>query len=342
MGWKLNAVALLVMLWALFSGTWTIGIPLLAYFGYLVVKRVRHDQGGGQGSLPRVGTVRWLGIFLLLLSVIALASGGVFSPLVFGALGVAALLYGTKPGLLLRSASVPVEDSILLRDRWFPFRWCAVAELKLVTRDAAKVLAAVEGVLVIRLEGKAKAFLVFEESSFSLHGAEEKVAARMRELARTLTPIGAYVMPLKEKDAFGVTNGAGEKVSSQKGDLEHALATSPYDVLSLRTSGRTVKEIGAFRASGDVGTSILRGDPAPKPVTMWEVASILGKRAEWSEPDEVTAFLSSVAATKGATAGERFVSAGNPESQALAVRSVRTSPVELSRSQLRLLMEVYS
>jgi len=129
----------------------------------------------------------------------------------------------------------------------------------------------------------------------------------------------------------------------ENGQLHARLLALAYaTVLNLRTSGRTVKGIGTFRASSDAGTSILRGDPAPKPVTIWEVASIVGKRADWSEPDEVTTFLSSVAATKDATAGERFVSVGDASSKSLMVRSLKTPPMELSRAQVRFLMEVYS
>ena len=46
--------------------------------------------------------------------------------------------------------------------------------------------------------------------------------------------------------------------------------------------------------------------------------------------------------TKGATAGERFVSVGDASSESLMVRSLNSPPTELSRAQVRLLMSVYS
>ena len=74
---------------------------------------------------------------------------------------------------------------------------------------------------------------------------------------------------------------------------------------------------------------------------MWEVASVVGKRVEWSAPDELTTFLGSVAASKVATTGERFISVGEATSGTLAVRSLGTPPIELDRAQVRVLMEVY-
>jgi hypothetical protein len=341
MGWKLNALVFLLAMWALASGSLIIGIPMLAFLLYGLFKRKRQTQGAAPKGLSKAGPAKWLGLSLLILSFLALVSGGVLSPVVFAALGVAALLYGRKPGALPHAGANPVEDSILLRNRLFPFRWYAVAELKLVTRDAVKVLSAASGVLVVRLDGKAKAFLIVEESSFGRRAAEEKAVNSLRELSGVLMPLGAYVMPLQGEEAFGLVNAAGEKVKLQGDDLGHALASAPFDALMLRTAGREVKEIGAFKLSEGRGGSLLRGDPVPKPVTLWEVAAIVGKRTEWSEPDELTTFLSSVAATRGATAGERLVSVGDAASQTLTVRSLRTSAVELSRAQVRFLMSIY-
>src|SRR5271157_5101520 len=341
MGWKLSALVFLLAMWALVSWSLMVGIPLLAYFLYGLLKRKRQRQGTAPRGPSRVGATKWLGVFLILLSLVALVSGGVFSPVVFAALGVATLLYGKRPGARLHVGMNPVEDSILLRDRLLPFRWCAVAELKLVTRDAVKVLSAVTGVLVVRFDGKARAFLVVEKSSFGWRGAEEKVVSRLSELSRVLMPLGAYLMPLQGKEALALVNAAGEKVRLQGDDLGHALVASPYDILVLSVAGTAVERIGAFKVSEGRGGSLLKGNPVPKPVTLWEVAAVVGKRAEWAEPDELTTFLSSVAATRGATAGERLVSVGDAASETLTVRSLRTPPIELGRAQVRALMSVY-
>jgi hypothetical protein len=341
MGWKLSVLVFLLAVWALLSGSLIIGIPLLAYLLYGLSRRRRQTQGAEQKGTTRGGTAKWLGVFFILISLVALVSGGVFSPVVFAALGVAALLYGKSPRALPHAGANPVGGSIMLRDRLFPFRWYAVAELKLVTRNAVKVLSAVGGTLVVKLDGKAKAFLVVEESSIGWRGAEEKATESLREFSRVLTPLGAYVMPLQSKEALGLLHACLEKLKLQGSDLEPLLASSAYDVLTLRTAGWEVKEIGVFKLTDGRGDSLLKGDPVSKPVTLWEVAAVVGKRAEWFEPDEMTTFLSSVAATRGATVGERLVSVGDAASDTLTVRSLGTPAIELSRAQVRALMSIY-
>ncbi|MDG6898780.1 MAG: hypothetical protein JRN24_03470 [Nitrososphaerota archaeon] len=138
-----------------------------------------------------------------------------------------------------------------------------------------------------------------------------------------------------------VTQFFGEKVELDGRDLARSLAAAPFDLVVLEAAGQDVRKIGAYRSSERGDRCVLGGEPT-RPITLWEAASIVGRRAGWTEPDEVTVFLSSLAATRGVSAGEKMVSVGDAASQTLLVRSLRTQPVELSRAQARLLMTVYS
>jgi hypothetical protein len=94
MGWKLNALLFLIALWALGAGALIVGVPLLFFLVY------KFWSARGQ-SRPGTGRSHWtiyLGAFLLLLSLVAVAEQGTYSPVVFGLAGVALLFLGLFPG----------------------------------------------------------------------------------------------------------------------------------------------------------------------------------------------------------------------------------------------------
>jgi hypothetical protein len=217
-----------------------------------------------------------------------------------------------------------------------------VTEVKLATRDAARALSALDGTLVFRLDGQARAYLVSKSTALSVRASEQDVASRLRELSKVLTPLGAYLMPLSGREALDVVYRPAERIRFDKGELVHNLATSSFDLLSVHAIGQNVENLGAYRTTEGRRKVIFEASPRPKPITLWEVASILGRRGKWTEPDDLTVFLSSLAAARSASAGEKVVNIGDTESQTLLVRSVRTMPVEMDRGKLRLLMEVYS
>lgn len=96
MGWKFTALVFLFAVWALNVGALVIGIPILIYLFY------RHWSN--RQSKPRgTGRPRWmiyLGLFLLVLSLVAVAEQGTYSPMVFGVAGVTFLILALFPGVV--------------------------------------------------------------------------------------------------------------------------------------------------------------------------------------------------------------------------------------------------
>jgi hypothetical protein len=93
MGWKLTAFVFLFAVWALNVGALIIGIPILLHLFYRFWSNRK----------PGPGKSRWmiyLGVFLLLLSLISVAEQGTYSPIVFGVAGVTLLALALFPGLV--------------------------------------------------------------------------------------------------------------------------------------------------------------------------------------------------------------------------------------------------
>ena len=93
MGWKLNGLAFLFALWALNTGALVIGIPILLYLFYGLWSN-RQARPAGTGSS------RWmtyLGVFLLVLSLVAVMEQGTYSPVVFGGAGIVLLALAVFP-----------------------------------------------------------------------------------------------------------------------------------------------------------------------------------------------------------------------------------------------------
>lgn len=341
MGWKLNGLIFFLAMGAFAFGSPFVGMLLLGALLLTRLAKRSRNRPGDRNAKPRVGKATYLGAVLILVSFVAFLSGGTLSPLVFGTLGVVVLFCGSGKGLPFASP-VPVKDSAVLRDRLMPFRWYAVAEVKLATKDPATVLSFLDGRLVFRTGEAGRAYLVLNWTATSLRGAEKKIGDHLRLLAASLLPLGAYTLPLDGNEALGVLSCAGERVKLGDGDLGRTLAASPFDTLVMRTDGPTVETLDAYRSTGSRCRSVLNGRKVVKPVSMWEVAAAISKRCRWSEPDELLAFLSSLAATRGIGAGQQVINVGNAASETLLVRSLNTSPVELTRAQLRLLMSIYS
>ena len=93
MGWKLNALAFLFGIWALNTGALIIGIPILLYLFYRYWSN-RQNRPGGTGR-PRWAI--YLGVFFLVLSLVAVAEGGTYSPVVFGVAGLTLLVLALFP-----------------------------------------------------------------------------------------------------------------------------------------------------------------------------------------------------------------------------------------------------
>jgi hypothetical protein len=336
-----KALVLSIAIWAILAGAWPIGILLLTYLSYgFLSKRNRTKQDtrvSGANNIANLG-----GLFLIALSVIALFGGGIFSPLVFGTLGTLLLLRGRIPGISIPSFLTVTEDSVLLRDRLLQFRWFLVAEIKFVTRQPAKALTSISGTIVIVIDGQARAFLVLESYSLRVSVAEAAFVNRLRETSKSLTHLGAYLMPLCGGEALSVINCGGQKLKLQEGSLFHSLATTPLDVIAVKVEGQSVKGIGVHSVSKRSGSPVLVGRAPKRPVSIWEVVKAIDTRVSWKEPDDATTFLGSLAATRGEPMGERLLDVRESDSQTLLVRSLRAPPIKLSLQQVRILVGTYS
>jgi type IV secretory pathway ATPase VirB11/archaellum biosynthesis ATPase len=108
------------------------------------------------------------------------------------------------------------------------------------------------------------------------------------------------------------------------------------DIQDLR-----VRKIGAF-ASLDGGNKGVLGGKVPRErISSWEVLKAIEKRAEFEEPNELTTFLGSLAATRGEPIGERLPVVEEDSTRGLLVRSLRAPAVRLTPSQARILSEAY-
>jgi len=346
MGWKLKALAFVFALLALGAGALIIAIPLLAYvfLPWYLNRRKNRGTDGGRAGGGGLAWAKYLGFLLLALALIALASGGEFSVLLFGGVGAALVYLGSEHGRGSLLAPAAQKESILLRDRLLPFRWCSVAQVKSSAGDMAKVLVALNEKTVVRTEGKAAAFVTLQSSALTEAEAERKMVERLRELSRLLVGSGVYLLPLEAGPALSLIRLPCEAVKLDTGNLDHSLATQSYDYLTICPRGHQVVALGAYQKREN-GPSRLTTDarqPLKKPVLVWEVAKSLEQRVKLPGPDDETVFMSSLAATRGADVGERVVHNGSGRGATLLVRSLRTPEIELSRAQLRALIRTYS
>ena len=341
MGWlgKLLAFLLAIILFGV--GLWEITLLIFAWLFIPPILKSRTGKGGSQGSSKPSGKfpVRYfLGGFLLLLAVLGNLAHGTFSPFVFGSLGVLVILWGRIPMSLMGSMVNPVKDSILLRSTPVPVSWTAVAEVKPLTRDIGRALAGVTGTVLVSASDKPSIYVVVEMRALSERSAENAMLEALRQAAISLTALGAYLLPLDSKQALGLLQPTLQAANIERADWSNALASGSYDVLYIRQDKGFAKSLGIYRKvdRGREG----RGSVPPSsrefahPPFLMEVFKAVGSRLTWPNPDQYTAFLSSLFATSSEPIGTRILDAGAAsQSQAVLVRSQGSPPVELSRAQ---------
>jgi hypothetical protein len=340
MGWAAKGIIFVIALWTLEAGAVLLGITLMLYVfsGFWHGRTLLDNRPKG----PTTSVAKLAAVVLFCLSVAALSNGGTFSPALFAAGGFGSLLYAKEGARSVRPMLGMVKGSLVLRDRLLLFRWYLIAEVKMVTSHPSKPLSSVQGTLVIRAEGKAKAFVVLETISVSRGDAEARLGHRLGDAARCLTPLGAYLFPLEGEEALAAVTCSGKRVELGEGQVERGLLAFPCAVISADVSGQNVKRIAVFGGKEGRRTPVLPSRRVRGPLTLWELVSALEKRLEWESPDDTTTFLSSVAATKGGAWGDRLQNVGAPGANTLLVKSLRTPALELTKSQMRILMEIYS
>jgi hypothetical protein len=291
---------------------------------------------------------RVLGLVFVGLSVIALAKGGVFSPFVFGGVGLSLLLWGAPVRVGAFGSFQPVSESVVMHGS--PFHWVGVGEVKLSTKQAGRALGGIDETLLVDLGGDGPSvFVVLKTTSLTLRGAEETLLARFGELARISAPLGAYILPLDSSASVEVLSRRAVKpVQLEARGWPSALSTLDYDLLALDAKrGGFVHAAGAYKSGPAGGEGRATLQPArqtlSRPSLLWEVFQELAKKVEWKKPDGYTTFLASMFATEGEVIGERVSEAGDAgDSEQVLVQSLGTPPVRMSRAQLRAIARIYS
>ena len=349
MGWLGKSLAFVVAMMLFGVGVWQLSLLILAALFVPPIFRFRRGKGASQTSAKPRGKlpVRYaLGGLLFLLALAAYLSHGTYSPVVLASLGLLVVLWGRVPKSVLGSEFKPVEESILLRSSLLPVSWAAVAEVKPITHDVGRALAGVAGTVIVSANETPSIYVIVERMAPNERSAEEAVLAELREMALSLSPLGAFLLPLDSKRALSLLQPSFEASRTGEGDWPMALASENYDVLSIKQEKGFAKSLALFKKVGQGREGRGRVPSSSRrfahPPFLMEVFKAVGNRLTWPNPDQYTAFLSSLVATSGEPIGTRILDAGAAQqSQMVVVKSQSTPPVELSRAQLRAVIKLY-
>ncbi len=340
MGWKLKALALLVGLMSFGLGSWPLGLLCFAYLFLTTRPRRRKQETAKRSSKSHLSARLILGGFMLLLSAIALSSGGTFSPLLFLTAGGILLLWPTLLRRLSLGELVPVSGSILLRSKYLPFVWCAVAEVKPSAEPFPLAASSFAGTLLVNTD-TGRTYSLALRRAFGRGDAESKIVETFRSAAPG-GRAGAYLLPLDADAASDVLRQLGKPIRLPPGDIPGALSRVS-SLLALDSARGVVRKLSAFEIADSVRAPRLPGrfgDLESSPLT-WEVFDAVGKRTRFPEPDSYSNLLDSMMATKGVPLAERVRELESSEGY-LKIRSLSGEEVKATRTQLRVLVSIYS
>jgi hypothetical protein len=351
MGWLLKTGAFLLAIILFGVGAWEITLVIFAWLFVPPLLRLRRgrpassqDRGGRpRGKFP-VRSV--LGVFLFVLAFLGLLSHGTFSPVVFASLGLLVVLWGRIPIAVAGSTLKPVDESILLRSSPLPVSWAAVAEVKPLTRNVGGAMAGVTGTVLVSASETPSIYVVVERRATGERSAEDEILAALKETALSLSPLGAYLLPLDSKQAVALLQPSLEASKIGEGNWSTAISSGTYDLLSVKQEKGFGRSLGLYRKVGE-GREGRGGLPPTShefahPPFLMEVFKAIGNRLTWPDPDQYTAFLSSLLATSAEPIGTRILDAGaGSQAQMVVVKSQGSPPVELSRAQLRAVVRMY-
>jgi hypothetical protein len=367
MGWKLKGAGVLLALLFLAASLWP--LTLLIFAALIIPPLLRRSdrnnnngnynnnysgnpgQPGRSGSRGRSGGFpvrKVVGVLLIILSFVAFVEGGTLSPWVFGGLGVLVLWGNQIPGFSIGGSLKPVKSSILLRGRWNPFGWTAVAEVKPMTRDLGRALSGLAETIVVTASGTPSIRIALHRTALSEKSAEESMLVEMEKINRGIVPVGAYLLPLDSAQAAQALQVPLQSTPVSEDGWALGISTGPYDVVSIRPEKGFADSLGLYRrvpAEEVPSPAVPNASKRFKhPPLLWEVFKGLEGRMHWPNPDRYTAFLSSIYATSYEPHGSNIIDAGtvSPTSETVVVKSHSSPAVELSRTQLRAIMRIYS
>ncbi len=344
MGIFSSAALIFVALVAFGVGLWPVTLLASGYLAASAWRRTRRSHGAKDARVHRnLSALRYPAAgALLVLSLVAFTSGGVFSPLVLAGIAVlimaqASLGYGRFAGRVK-----PVKNSILLRHILLPFEWAAVSEVKLGTSSPPRALSAIRDKLVLSCSGNPTAYVVLGTRAMTSGAAERKLVGRLSEIARILSPLGAYLLPLEASSAAISLSAPLERADIEPGDLL-GRNPPPFDTLVLDSEEGKVARVGAYSkldGSQDASIPVAFTTERQRPL-LWELLEAIGDRVKWPQADACSSFLNSLQVTRREPIGER-VSMVSQSPEVVQLEAAGGARVELSREQLRALMTIYA
>ena len=338
MGRSGRLIAALVGIVSFATGLWFIGVLSVIYLA--ISFRPKSYAPGRRASVRNRPPIRILlagGLFIF--SAIAYFAGGVYSPVL---LILAGLVVWIWPHLHLGSIFVkvvPVEESILLRSKYAPFMWYALAEVKAGPEDFPRAASSISGTLVIFVDA-GKAYALARCRDWTKNGAEGQLLSQLKASASSRQS-RAYILPLDAKLSSELfLNRISEKKIPE--DLAtHALSLP--GMLVVHSEGGRIDQAAAYEISAPASSPSLplSCKETRKGVLLWELLESIGKRSRWPGPDAYSNLLDSVMATRGEPIGERL---GGIEGsgRSVIVQSLGGEKLELSRPQFRAIVSIYS
>lgn len=339
MGWKAKTLTALAGLAAFGAGAWFLGVICFAYLVISMRPKRRGPPDGGVRSGFRVSPRHVVGGFMVLLSALAVASGGTLSPPLFLAAGGVVLFWPTLVRRMPLGGLVPVNGSILMRSKYVPTTWCAVAELKPGAGPFPMAASSFAGTLLVCTD-TGRTYSLVRCSALGRGEAEAKVIERFRSAAPTARA-GAYLLPLNSDEGAGVLRQLGRQTKLPPADLPGA-ASRVSAFLVLDCTGGSVTKYAAYETGGTPRARLPGGlHTLEGALLSWEVFDGVGKRTRFPEPDGLSNLLDSMLATKGIPLAER-VSELQSSADVIRVRSLSGDEVSATRTQLRAVVSIYS
>ena len=339
MGWKTRLLAGLLGLVFLTSLAWPVSLLCFMYLALSFRPRHARKSASVPPQAPSSSVRRLVGFILILLGAVALLSGGTFSPVFFLLTGCFTLLW---PSLANRlpSGVYPVDDSILLRSKYVPFVWYALAEAKAGPDQFPRAVSGFEGTLMVFTQ-TGKTYSVASCLALDRAEAEAKVLSRLRSNV-SRGPAGAYLLPLDAKEAQAVLRLKLSRATRLVAELPES-ASRVEGILVMECNRGFVSRAAAHEVRG-VGTRPMMppgGARLERPPLVWEVMEAISKRTRWPEPDSFSNLLDSMAATRNEPLSARLVKLEDLDGS-LYVNTLSGEKVHTSRPQVRAIVSIYS
>ncbi len=345
MGWGLRFLGAAIALVALGAGAWPITVLALGCVALSFRRAKTKPYAPKQGDILAKAGAPW-GRYLTGAALLVVALGTIRSVPPLVTVAIAGLVACVILWPSIRAAPItrlvrPAGESILLRSKLFPWKWYAVAEVKLEPGNQVRALSALEGQVILLGGGTTSSLHQVGVVALGHGSAERKVIERLREESKRLGPRGGHLVPLDGLEAAERLSVGLKKVDIGGRDIQ-AVSAFPFDLLALRVErGRVVSE-RAFTLSGRSAPSLPPPGERPRREPLfWELAQAIEDKHGWPEPDELAAFVSSLEATRGEPAGDRFRSGGR-DPEGIALEAAGGAKAKLTRPQLRALASIYA